>query len=398
MAPQSIETFRLLARLLSNELRCGCDTRALDETKCNEKTLNDFKLSLSRNYDRVGLSACALSLAHEEHLDFDHLNPTEAENSAYSLLSRNINFEVETTQPSADDSIGEATLGRIQELGNLLLLNVSESFALLVDSRLRAHATFLARHGLSVSKQDDGFALLNKKLGALLDLGNRVAASRIETKFEVAELPEKPHENNLSCALDFRGCLDLGLESLDGKGSTSVLPVRFESTGSLTFSVEDCLCNIKLDVDCRKLLVQMKQLAADIVAHVVEATNSLFVLPEPKLSRHGDSFLVMPPPSRPSLHPQESKTSELEALDDGKLISASQPVVNYALVSPDVSSTPASKRGVTPFLLDNDVTSTLSPNQCATILDGVFEDLDLDLFPCHATDGHDRPSKKARIS
>lgn len=147
-------------------------------------------------------SCPALSLAHKEHLDMDHSSRRQAERYAVSLLSRPLlvgekedDEEDSSTTTEASEIVGFPCKG-LPEAPAVLLRNIYESFAMLVDSRLRAYATFMARHcdTLARSKKNIvnsstatavGVRNVEQKLVTLLGVGSRIEASSMRTIFEV---------------------------------------------------------------------------------------------------------------------------------------------------------------------------------------------------------------------
>eukprot|EP00522_Entomoneis_paludosa_P013942 CAMPEP_0172449932 /NCGR_PEP_ID=MMETSP1065-20121228/8502_1 /TAXON_ID=265537 /ORGANISM="Amphiprora paludosa, Strain CCMP125" /LENGTH=394 /DNA_ID=CAMNT_0013201693 /DNA_START=99 /DNA_END=1283 /DNA_ORIENTATION=+ len=387
------EMIHALARLLS--VRKGSDTMVSGVSTQPVKQCG-LDSALECN-DRIEFSSPALSLAHDDHLEFNHESRNEAERSAFMLLSRPIGFVLNKEGSGADGGIGDCSIKKVSEVGELLLLNVSESFALLVDSRLRAHATFLAKHGLTAPS---GKSLLDQKLGTLLELGNRVAVSSIETGVEVVDLDQLSDDQPRSsaAAVSFRALLKLCLESLDGSPRSS-LPVRFEVSGSLSIVSQDSpdhSMNLKMQLDTKELLAQMKLQAADIVAHVVDITNTFFAVPEDSSIGRGDSFLAMPPPPKlesnaisQAQYPRKNFEDKRELPGDSKTL---------ALISPDLSATSACTHIIPTLMLDDQgmLEFDLSPDQCANILDDVFGNVDLTLFA--SSSDEEPPQKKTKIS
>jgi hypothetical protein len=167
-----------------------------------EEPREPAKNNASRNPLRF--SCTALSLAHKDHLDMDHSSRKQAEHYAVSLLSRPLivggnddEKAISSVTERANELLGGFPCTGLPEVPAVLLRNIYESFAMLVDSRLRAYATFLARHcdTLARSKKKNlpyssavvGVRNVEQKLGTLLDVGSRIEASSMWTTFEVAE-------------------------------------------------------------------------------------------------------------------------------------------------------------------------------------------------------------------
>mmetsp|Transcript_2883 Transcript_2883/g.3866 ORF Transcript_2883/g.3866 Transcript_2883/m.3866 type:complete len:395 (-) Transcript_2883:405-1589(-) len=387
-----IETIHLLAKLLSSQQSKDQLSSSAYTASGRDRERNRFEALIVDNNDQIEFSSPALSLVHDDRLVFDHGNRSEAENSAFQLLSREMVFHVDLRNNDNDNDDGDAgpmALERLSGVGQLHLGNVSESFALLVDSGLRAHAKFLSEHShSSVKRQQDGsISLLEQKLEKLLEIGNRITISRMETNVKVAEAEQNESQgelNSLMSAINFQASLNLCMESPDGSLS-SYFPVRFESGGYISVcrtTSELRTCHFKLQVDTKDLLAQMKLQALGVVAQVVDMTNSFFMIPdEPSLHR-GDSYLVMPPPP--------SNKGAAGSQDTKDVSSKSFALVDYG--------------GVSPFIMDDqelsDGSSVLSLDQCANILDDVFGNIDLSLFSGFPDDKtlDTRPAKKSKSS
>ena len=219
-------TAELLASLLSSR-----QTEAVaDSTQCgnSEGQLSQSRSSLNKTMlalenDRIEFCSPSLSLVHDDHLELG--NRKDAEMTALQMLSRPMGFDITERV--------DTTLEKLLDVGSLLLANTSESFAVLVDSRLRAHAKFLSQHGLSKSEENNGGAhLLESKLETLLEIGNRVSIEEMESKVELveAESTEEEETSGSKVAISHQTTLKLRLESPDGSLQAHSL-VHFEVEG-----------------------------------------------------------------------------------------------------------------------------------------------------------------------
>lgn len=162
-----------------------------------------------------------LSLKHVETEDHHHFSDRkQAEKYALNMLSRPLEASV-------------------IEAPEALLQNVYASFAVLVDSRLRAYTTFLARHALTLSEEQDhtehlhpqmAVRAVEEKIAAILSIGKRVDANTFYTRFEVQ--PKAKTSGNVSTSLlCFVAAMDLNIpvnETLHEAVSTS-----FSTSGSI---------------------------------------------------------------------------------------------------------------------------------------------------------------------
>lgn len=217
-------TAELLASLLSSR-QIGGKSSQCGDSKCQQTQSRTTvsKTLLARENDRIEFCSPSLSLVHDDHLELG--NRKEAEMTALQMLSRPMGFEI-TEQL-------DTTTEKLSDVGNLLIANTSESFAVLVDSRLRAHAKFLSQHGLSKSEENHGGAhLLESKLETLLEIGNRVSIEEMESKVELveAESAEEEEISGSKFAICHQTTLKLRLESPDGSLQAHSL-VHFEVEG-----------------------------------------------------------------------------------------------------------------------------------------------------------------------
>ena len=148
--------------------------------------------------------------------------------------------------------------------------------------------------------------------------------------------------------------------------------------------------DVKLEVDTSFLLSQMKASAAEVVSRVVDITNALFGCPDQSFGHRKSSTAALP--------------SDQESTSESRSLSTN----NQALVSPDFSAFSHGQE-IPHMMLNDEVSeaSDLSPDQCASILDDVFEDVDIAVFsssPSESTQPADRdyrisrPQKKMRTA
>lgn len=375
------ELIHMLASMMKGER--GVDSSKSEGSVCDR---HRFILLLGGTgmCEKFEFSAPALSLIHEEGLQFNHENRNEAESSAFQLLSRNIGFEVESCQGAYE---------KLVDVSDVFLTNASESFAILVDSHLRANARFLSKHGRLSTNNERRFELVNRKLHTLLELGNRVIVSHVETKVDILDSDDlfgnAEDSGSLCSGVLFQLEMKLFVDSCDGSISNNLL-VHIETQGSLSVSRDRNKCTLSLDFDIKELLAQMKQQAFLVVAQVLEMTNSYFavpVLPNPIFQR-GDSYHVMPPPLPP--HSMNNSCPNTSNKD-------------LAMISPDVSALSCQQSFEVPRLVLNEHDEgedkpdiwDLSTDQCEDILDDIFGGVDIAVF---SKEPNERPAKKLRTN
>ena len=139
-----------------------------------------------------------------------------------------------------------------------LLENAAESFAVLVDCRLRAYATFLARHAISLAHkcESEGVLSIEQKVSTLLDAGKSIRATSMALQFQLVDgeagggdvetegcpldddedddsNESPPEDSNASASpvpLSLR--VNMELELTRPSGTKDVLPVLVETPGA----------------------------------------------------------------------------------------------------------------------------------------------------------------------
>jgi hypothetical protein len=120
-------------------------------------------------------------------------NKEGVESHVASLLARPIlvsNDPEKRLEEDDDDDADEFVEESIAKVPQFMQKNLVYSFSTLVQSRLRAYATFLARHGLSLAATtkpseglEDGVVGVEQKLETLLEIGNLVALGDVNMTF-----------------------------------------------------------------------------------------------------------------------------------------------------------------------------------------------------------------------
>lgn len=374
------------------------------------------KGSLLRSLESIPFSCPALSLQHEEHTSNDSWSREQFVEHASSLLSR----EVASTES-------------IENIPGLLRQNVSSSFAVLTDSRFRANAVFLARHGCQLAKKQtlDSSAILDveNKLETLAQVGDQIS---FESVFSRCEVQEEMNVDN-----DATGCVELPLHfEVDMElrvprpdGESDIIQAKIRTTGSIkgmfkkvasyrknlltllrflitflyscsgTFSNEspESIQKIQVHLDTCRLLSNMMGKASTLFEQVVELTNDAFARKDPSFPRR-ESQLAMPPPLskkgnlslRPKWElPSQRNNCSIEQLDE-----------RVPMVSPDLSSNLSPSREIPNFAMleqqqdseEERVLAQLSSDQCADLVDGVLGEFDDSILAMGS------PTKKMKVS
>lgn len=208
----------------------------------------------------------SLSLQHEEHSPFTRSDRKQVEEYAATLLARPLRKSGQTSIVSTK----EFSSVDLQDVPDRLLNNVNESFATLVDCRLRAYAVFLARHGIALAKETeaDGVVSIEHKLTALLEIGGRIEVKAITLEFKVDEVGVDPTENNSATPLSLHVQMDLHIPN--GTGSQSSINVAIQAPGSAqgTFGSQ-------ADYFVQPCHSSMYPLSLQWLAHLIASNRSL---------------------------------------------------------------------------------------------------------------------------
>ena len=172
----------------------------------NHDALNKLLVSgKSVGAEDCALSFPSLSLMEEDHHAAVGSDKHELQARAALNLSRPLRVtrencslpEVSSTNSYVESSYdalaadNDSRVGSVTEVPSMMLKNLAGSFALLVDARLRAYATILARHGVALAEssevpedhKEEATCAVERKLASLLDVGSRMTINNMVTNF-----------------------------------------------------------------------------------------------------------------------------------------------------------------------------------------------------------------------
>lgn len=179
--------------------------------------------------DRIIAIECpSLSLRHLGHLNIGKNSRVQAEMESAALLARPLLVEM-NPPPTENGSI------RIDDLPSVLMNNLYESFAILVDSRLHVYSKIFFRHLSSlISKHADAFGILQmgQKLETLHDIGGQITASSMQVHTELHDVePEEDSEGVFQQGFKLEAVMELHVPCPTGQSRTLV--VRHSGEGCL---------------------------------------------------------------------------------------------------------------------------------------------------------------------
>lgn len=166
-------------------------------------------------------------------------NRKDVETHCAFLLSRPIlvsNVATKSCGVDEDEDEDAFMATSVTQIPQIMLQNVAAAFATLIQSRLRAHATFLARHSLSVAacfesaqEVEEGIAASEQKLETLVGLGGLVRTSSISISLEAQpgaiQCESEGDGDSLKATMpvDFAASLSVMIPTVQGEAEEVIL-------------------------------------------------------------------------------------------------------------------------------------------------------------------------------
>jgi len=331
-----------------------------------------------------------------ESADADNLFPHKEGIEAHvaSLLSRPILVSNDQekrceAEDEDEDEVSEFVEDRIARVPRLMQQNLVLSFSTLVQSRIRAYAIFLARHGLSLAATsepnkdvEDGVVGVKQKLETLLELGNLVALGDVQTSFlgqpQEAGITSDEEELKAVMPLNLKASISVLIPTAEGRPEyiTMMLTTSGSVAGIFTKDTANPLLRVvQVDLNMPQLLSSMKEAAASTVSRIIEITNATYSVPLPRVL--STDFAAGPMAVNLRLPGENKKRPHMIENDCG-------------IITPDLGSKPVAKNPSDLDLMDLEDLFSLSPDKCGKIVDSLFDKIDVRVLS--------PPGKRARFS
>jgi len=117
--------------------------------------------------------------------------PCELSSRLFSSTENHVESSTGQQNVPADGACQSATAPMTpSQVPTAMLHNLAASFALLVDARLRAYTTILARHGVALAVSPEGLhkqeaiCAVERKLDSLMDIASRISIENMVTSFQ----------------------------------------------------------------------------------------------------------------------------------------------------------------------------------------------------------------------
>ncbi|CAB9512477.1 expressed unknown protein [Seminavis robusta] len=261
------------------------------------KAANAVPLLLSREDDDDCDFSSFPSLSLEETTGNHHIgifsSKGDVESHVESLLSRPILLGQQPEEPEVSDSLDEFFVEHLHAIPQFMLNNFGKSFATLMNSRLRAYATFLARHAVSLAQCSDveGVIGIEHKLETMLGIGSQVATNTTDQaslQFEVdsarAETTSEEDSAQVVVSVPLKAiiCVHIALPHVKEDDGDELMKVSFQTNGKIcgVFSGND-LRVAEVSLNMHELLTAMAGQASKVISCIVDMTNSAFAVPLP---------------------------------------------------------------------------------------------------------------------
>jgi hypothetical protein len=184
----------------------------------------------------------------------------DVESHIESLLSRPILLGQQPADEPEGDSLDEFFVESLEDVPKVMMSNFGTSFSTLMNSRLRAYATFLARHAMSLaqcSEEIEPVISIEHKLEAMLAIGSQVRTVQVSSEFAVD--PEKAETvacdgdeaTQVSVPLKVNLCVHLALPHVKEVGGNELMTVSLQVHGKVCgkSSHQPQHAHIDLDMD-----------------------------------------------------------------------------------------------------------------------------------------------------
>mmetsp|Transcript_5141 Transcript_5141/g.7821 ORF Transcript_5141/g.7821 Transcript_5141/m.7821 type:complete len:410 (+) Transcript_5141:136-1365(+) len=319
-------------------------------------------------------------------------NKTMVEALAAQNLGRSITVEHSTasTQVSHEKNATDLqfSASSVTPIPRRLLDNLSASFSLLLDARLRAYASILLRHEVSLAEcpslteeeQQEKIQAVEHKLATLTETGSQTVVDTIVTYFHEAPTDDPSSASCSNFPITLEAVMDVSIPCVAGEGK-ECLTVTLSAPGTIKGSLDHTgrLNTLHVDVNMHELLKVMIDRAGQVMSVVVDKVNfacGTHQGNEDSFSKSGAS------------KPEASRKRKHEALDDDTPMSPS-------IVSPDLGSARGKQTPEPiPLLLNSGnkrvSVSSFTVEACADIVDVVIGDVCEDFFGAS-------PSKKVNV-
>ena len=181
----------------------------------------------------------------------------DVESHVESLLSRPILLGKQDDENKTDpesDSLDEFFVEHLEEIPKQMLSNFCNSFSTLMNSRLRAYATFLARHGLSIARcskttqELEGVVGIEHKLETMLGIGSQISVRSKSSELTIDQdgvphglSPVEDDEGlNLSLPLKMQIFVEIALPHVKEGDGNECMKVSFDTSGKICGKLTIC--------------------------------------------------------------------------------------------------------------------------------------------------------------
>jgi len=291
--------------------------------------------------------------------------PCELSSRLFSSTENHVESSAGQQNVPADGACQSATAPMTpSQVPTAMLHNLAASFALLVDARLRAYTTILARHGVALAVSPEGLhkqeaiCAVERKLDSLMDIASRISFENMVTSFQPqSKLGMSRCVDNVDeimMPLIMSAVIDISVPR-ERNGHERVT-VTLQASGAIVGCCDKgstLLKWVRMELDTQQLMTAMVHKAAKVSSVALDHVND-------SSCRHVAAAMLSLKTALPEKRPFPS---------DDRIL---------PVVSPDHCMAMLPPKGPTPLTLDQDEENEddegpeLTPECCASIVDDCF--------------------------
>mmetsp|Transcript_25655 Transcript_25655/g.36187 ORF Transcript_25655/g.36187 Transcript_25655/m.36187 type:complete len:407 (+) Transcript_25655:47-1267(+) len=287
-----------------------------------------------------------------------------------------VDYSTDCTQVSQEKNAKEFPFcaGSVTPIPGVLLDNLSASFSLLLDARLRAYASILLRHEVSLAEcpsltkeeQEEKILAVENKLATLTETGSRAVVDTMVTYFHEASPSETSFKSCSNFPITLEAIMDISIPCIAGEGK-ECLTVSLSAPGTIKGSLDETgkLNTLHVDLDMHELLKAMIDRAGLVMSVVVDKVNFA-------LGNKQDEEDQSQPPKQEACRKRKHEGEN----DDIP--------TTPTIVSPDLGSNRGQNVEPVPLLLNSRnkriSVSSFTVEACADIVDTVIGGMDEEFF------------------
>eukprot|EP00548_Thalassiothrix_antarctica_P004267 CAMPEP_0194151308 /NCGR_PEP_ID=MMETSP0152-20130528/47584_1 /TAXON_ID=1049557 /ORGANISM="Thalassiothrix antarctica, Strain L6-D1" /LENGTH=488 /DNA_ID=CAMNT_0038855007 /DNA_START=53 /DNA_END=1519 /DNA_ORIENTATION=- len=278
-----------------------------------------------------------------------------------------------------------------------LLSNVSESFLILINARLRAYIKILMQHGINLEEEDNNNEILiehiEKKITTLTKIGKGITIEKLALSFETMhEESDNVHTTNNSMTeeeefpLTMKMTIDVSIPSNEGGDILERISLSNSARGIIkaSFNNTNKPEKVNIEIDTQTVLYNLIDHASHITAKTLETMKSIYVktpsCQELNNNNNNNRKRRFLDEERRFLykerHNSGNNNRNIRSGSTTKMITMMESDEEDECTSLSSSNSSIASEDESLLSLQEEVIEKLSPQSCAHIVDSVFIDDD----------------------